>query len=135
MFFGIGIHQYKNLGVVAIGNELVALDFDRDFVGTQIWGECYVAAEPAANCDPYIESSYSVASVVTIATPSLSDYPEAYDYSKAREVSMAALGAADSLVSEGSTSEDAAKWYLSNYEDEWTAWVSEDVADAVRAAL
>ena len=31
--------------------------------------------------------------------------------------------------------EDAAKWFLENNEDLWTAWVPADVAERVKAAL
>lgn len=120
---------------VAIGNELVALDFDRDFVGSEEWGKCYSNAQPAGDCE-YRETSYSIADVVTLVTGDLEDkYPEAYDYIVARTISMAALGAADAKMSAGMTAAEVAIWYLNNHEDEWAAWVSEDVADAVRGAL
>lgn len=35
----------------------------------------------------------------------------------------------------GGTTEDAAEFFLTEYEDLWTSWVPSDVADAVKAAL
>ena len=119
---------------VAIGNELVALDFDRDFVGVDYWGDCYSNAAPDPSCQ-YNETSYSIADVVTLATTSLKSYPEVYAYAQARSISMPALGAADEKIADGMTANEVAIWYLTNYEDEWTQWVSDDVADAVFAAL
>lgn len=127
------IGYYWTPTAVAIENELVALSFERDFVGSDVWGECYTNAEAPASCE-YVEGSYSPATVVTIGSGSLADEPEVHAYSSARVMSMPALGAADAKMSEGMTASEVAIWYLTNY-DEWTAWVSDDVADAVRAAL
>ena len=129
------IGYYWTPTAVAIGNELVALDWERDFVGADYWGECYSNAEPPADCE-YNETSYSIADVVTLATGDLAEaYPDVYDYAVARSISMAALGAADAMVTDGASATEAAAWYLANHQDEWTAWVSEDVADAVLASL
>ena len=126
---------YWSPTAVAINNELVALDYDREFVGLAVWSDCYANAEPAPSCD-YEETSFSPSTVVTLATPNLADYPEAYAYSKARQIPMVSLGAADAkMADDGFAANEVAVWYLQNYEDEWAAWVSEDVADAVRAAL
>ena len=58
------------------------------------------------------------------------------DYAMARNMPMAALGAADAYMGANSASAmDTAKHFLANNEDIWTAWVSEDAADAIRAAL
>ena len=129
------IGYYWTPTAVAINNELVSLDWDRDFVGADYWGACYSSAEAADDCE-YNETSYSIADVVTLATGDLATtYPEVHAYAMARSVSMPALGAADAEISGGMSAAEAAVWYLTNYEDEWTAWVSEDVADAVRGAL
>ena len=104
-------------------------------MGLEVWEEVKASSEAPASCE-LTETSFSPATVVTLATPNLSEYPEAYAYSKAREISMASLGAADAKMGDdGLAASEVAVWYLQNYEDEWTAWVSEDVADAVRAAL
>ena len=126
---------YWSPTAVAINNELVPLDYGREFVGLEEWAECYTDAEAPASCN-LVETSFSPATVVTLATPSLSEYPEVYAYSQARQVSMSSLGAADAKIAEeGLAASDVAIWYLQNFEDEWTAWVSADVADAVRSAL
>ena len=121
---------------VAILNELVMLDYDRPFVGKEVWGTCYAAAtgETDPACD-HTESSYSIASVVTATSGSLEEWPEIYDYA-AREMSMMTLGLSDDQMQQnGLTADEVAVWYLTNYEDEWTQWVDEDTADLVRAAL
>ncbi len=129
------VGYYWTPTAVAIANELVALKFERDFVGQDVWGECYVNAEPPASCGEYVEGSYSPATVVTIASGSLADEPQVQAFAETRMMSMAALGAADAQMAGGMTASEVAAWYLSNYDDEWSAWVSEDVADAVRSAL
>ena len=129
------IGYYWTPTAVAIDNELVALDFDREFVGQDVWGECYTEVEAPASCE-YVEGSYSPATVVTISSGSLAEgEPEVHAYSSVRVVPMRSLGAAINKMDAGQSAQEAALWYLQNHEDEWTSWVSEDVADAVRAAL
>ena len=128
------VGYYWTPTAVAINNELVALDWDREFVGNDAWSECYSASEPEADCE-FVETAYTPSTVVSAATPSLSDYPGAYAYAQARMMSMPALGAADEKVGGGMTAAEAAEWYLETYDDEWSAWVDADTADAVRSAL
>ena len=120
---------------VAIENGLVALSHEAEFVGGEIWGNCYATPDPAADCE-HVPSSYTPSNVVSLVTPAMMETGAAGDYAMAREMPMAALGAADAYMGANSASAmDTAKHFLANNEDIWTAWVSEDAADAIRAAL
>lgn len=41
----------------------------------------------------------------------------------------------DYMIENEATAEETAVWWLQNFEDEWSDWVPEDVADSVRDAL
>jgi len=120
---------------VAIENGLVPLSFEADFVGNEAWGECYSNPEPAATCD-HIPTAYTPSTVVTATTPSLEDLGEPYDYVLARELPMAVLGGLDAYMSANqATAADTAVEFLKNNTELWGAWVSDEAADAIAAAL
>ena len=65
------------------------------------------------------------------------DHPELFDffsnYSTSEEITSEILNYLQ--ANEDADIEDAAMWFFSEYEDLWTEWVPEDVADRVRDAL
>lgn len=62
--------------------------------------------------------------------------PELVEFLKNYETELSHTNEALAFMElEGGTVEDAAVWFLTEYEDLWTPWVPADVADKVKAAL
>lgn len=62
--------------------------------------------------------------------------PEVVEFLKQYKTSSELTSAALAYMEDNDTTEEAAaKWFLQEYEDLWTQWVSTEVADKVKAAL
>ena len=71
--------------------------------------------------------------------PLLASNPSGYGTGRCCEYAMVVsclwpLGAADAMGANSASAMDTAKYFLANNEDQWTTWVSEEAADAIRAA-
>ena len=90
----------------------------------KIWDTTKACAYPAVKCDILVHKSL------------LKEAPDACEfltkYNTTLDINNKFL--AYMQDSKGST-EDAAMWFLKNYEDLWTQWVSGDVAAKVKAAM
>ncbi|WP_234185751.1 ABC transporter substrate-binding protein [Shinella sp. NM-101] len=82
-------------------------------------------------------NSYPTSDVFTVVTRAFSEKAGiAMDYMKTRQWDNHTVGKVLAWMGENrGTNEDAAKYFLENYEDMWTKWVSPEVAGKVKAAL
>ncbi|WP_415183743.1 ABC transporter substrate-binding protein [Phaeovulum sp.] len=112
--------------------EMVALDWgvpnDKEY-----WDACTTLAECV---DPKV-NAYPVADVYTVVTKSFAQKAGvAMDYVKAREWDNQTVGKILAWKEDNQGSnEDTAYYFLENYKDLWSAWVSPEVAEKVEAAL
>ncbi len=81
--------------------------------------------------------AYPLNDVHIATTPELAeDAPEVIEFLKNTETTVDQINAALSHMQEtDATPEDAALWFLREYEDHWTAWVPDDVAERVNESL
>ena len=129
------VGYYWTPTAVAINLGLVIIPWEAEFAGDEYWHKCVSTDDRPADC--VMKPTAWVPSVVdTLTTPALEEFEGANAYVNTRVVPMAMLGAADAYMSENSASGmDTAKWMLANNEDVWVDWVSDEAADAIRAAL
>ena len=135
---GYWIGYYWTPTAVAIENELVSLDWGVDTVTPEFWNDCVTKYRDAGSLPSTCEvkpTSWTPSDIATATNPALRD-TGAYDFILARELPMGILGAMDGwMASNQASAAETAKHFLREHQDLWTAWVDDDVADAVLAAL
>jgi glycine betaine/proline transport system substrate-binding protein len=89
-----------------------------------IWDDTYACAYPAVHVNVFVNAE------LEDTAPEIVEFLTAYATTSAQN--SAALAYMDE---NDATVEDAAIWFLNEYEDTWTSWVSTDVANKVKAAL
>ncbi|PZU87720.1 MAG: ABC transporter substrate-binding protein [Shinella sp.] len=97
------------------------------------WDRCTAVPDCA---DPKV-NAYPVSDVFTVVTKKFADTNAiAVDYLKTRKWDNQTVGKVLAWMDENQgTNEDAAKYFLENYGDMWTTWVSPEVAAKVKAGL
>ena len=112
--------------------EMVKVDFGVPH-NKEEWDNCTTNAE----CTNPKPNDWSPSEVFTVTTTKLKDKaPAAYAYFAKRGYKNQFLNKYLKWMDENqATGEEAAENFLKNHEDVWTAWVSKDVADKVRASL
>lgn len=112
--------------------EMVKVDF-----GTGVDEEEFLNCTTASDClDPEV-TMYPPSIVHTITTADFaSEAPEAYDYLTRRSFSNNMMNGLLAWVEENQADgEFAAYHFLTEYEDVWTEWVSDDVAAKIKSEL
>ena len=112
--------------------EMVALDMESDH-NKEEWDTCTVKADCA---DPKV-NDWAAAKVFTVVTDDFAENNAvAMDYFKTRKWDNATVNELLAWqADEKASNEDAAFYFLENNADIWSAWVSEEVAEKVKAAL
>lgn len=97
------------------------------------WDRCNVVAD----CPDPKPNGWPRADVFTVVTKSFADRAgPAMDYLKARKWSNDTVNKLLAWMTDNqATGEDGAKYFLKNNGDVWTAWVSPEVAEKVKAAV
>ncbi|MGX5665938.1 ABC transporter substrate-binding protein [Rhizobium daejeonense] len=97
------------------------------------WDRCTAVPDCA---DPKV-NAYPVSDVFTVVTKKFAETNAiAVDYLKTRKWDNQTVGKVLAWMDENQgTNEDAAKYFLENYGDMWTTWVSPEVAAKVKAGL
>ena len=111
------------------------LPFGVEFAGSENWDGCIVKAEQ--DCADPQPSSWTESEVHTVITNRFSEAGgPAVEYLENRIFPGPVMNAMlVYMTEEQAGGEDAAIEFLSTRQDVWTTWVSEEVADKVRAAL
>lgn len=97
--------------------------------------------EPEFDEETYYEEGYATeipAMDVTVAVHSsmVEEHPEVVEFLSQYETSSEVTNEALAYMEEHNVDErEAAMWFLREYEDIWTQWVDEEVADNVRAVV
>ena len=112
--------------------EMVRLDYGVEHDAAE-WARCNTVADCA---DPK-PNAWPKDSVKTLVTTEFADRAGAtMDYFKARSWSNATVNKLLSWMTDNqATGDEAALYFLKNNEELWTAWVSPEVAEKVKAAL
>ena len=104
--------------------------------------DMYLLEEPAYDPDLFTEEAgYACAypsNNVNIAVNAAfaADNPDVVEFLDNFQTTTAMLNAVLAYMEEnGANTDEAAAFFLQEYEDVWTSWVSSDIADAVKAAL
>jgi len=79
---------------------------------------------------PSVRVNIAVWSGMTKKAPEIVDFLKKYESSQALTNKMLAY-----MQDTKASTEEAAIWFLKNYEEEWTAWVPVDIAKKVKGAL
>ncbi|MFK0164833.1 ABC transporter substrate-binding protein [Rhizobium sp. NPDC090279] len=97
------------------------------------WDRCTAVAD----CPQPKVNSYPVSEVITTVTKQFADRAGvALDYLKARRWDNHTVGKVLAWMDANQgTNEDGAKYFLQNYGDMWTKWVSPEVASKIKASL
>ncbi|MFB2551727.1 glycine betaine ABC transporter substrate-binding protein [Ensifer soli] len=97
------------------------------------WDACTAVPD----CPTPKVNSYPRSDVFTVVTKAFSEKAGvAMDYVKTRQWDNGTVGKVLAWMDENQgTNEDAAKYFLANYQDMWTKWVAPDVAEKVKASL
>jgi glycine betaine/proline transport system substrate-binding protein len=114
---------------------MVMLPFEAEWAGSENWDSCIALSEQ--DCLDPKPTSWTVSEVETVVTSGFLDSAGvARDYFEARVFPGDAMNAMLVYMNENqATGEEAAFEFLASHEEIWTDWVSEDVADRVRAGL
>ncbi|MGY6548174.1 MAG: glycine betaine ABC transporter substrate-binding protein [Roseinatronobacter sp.] len=114
---------------------MVLLPFEADWAGDANWNECIALSEQ--DCLDPQRTSWTVSEVETVVTTNfLETASVARDFFETRVWPGEAMNAMLVYMNENqATGEDAAFEFLANHEDIWTTWVSDEVADRVRAGI
>jgi glycine betaine/proline transport system substrate-binding protein len=117
-----------------VGDEVVALE--EPAYDEEIWNQLAdmdqseITPETPATAYPTVEVSIAVNTEFQEAAPGLIDFLSEYRLDAATISSALAY-----MQDETASAQEAAEWWLSNNEDEWSTWVSDEVAERVSAAL
>ncbi len=114
---------------------LQLLPFEASWGGDANWHDCL--SVPADQCTDPKPTSWIKSEVHTVvADKFFNQGGPAIDYLKARVFPADAMGAMlVYMQDEQAGGEDAAYYFLQNYADVWTKWVSPEAAEAIKAAL
>ncbi|WP_112831445.1 ABC transporter substrate-binding protein [Rhizobium cremeum] len=112
--------------------EMVKLSFGVEHDKAE-WDKCTAVPD----CPNPKVNAYPVSDVFTVVTKQFADKNAvAIDYLKTRKWDNQTVGKVLAWMDENQgTNEDAAKYFLENYGDMWTTWVSPEVAEKVKASL
>lgn len=112
--------------------EMVKLDHGVEHDKSE-WDNCTTVIDCA---DPK-RNAWSKSEVYTVTTAEFAERAgPAFDYLQNRSLKNETVNKVLAWMSENqATGEDAAEYFLENFEDVWTAWVSDDVSERVRAAM
>jgi len=90
----------------------------------EIWGTTYACAYPAVHINICVNSG------MTDKAPDVVEFLEAYS-----TITPQINAALAYMVENEASADEAAIWFLKEYEDVWTQWVSADVVSQVKTAL
>ena len=112
--------------------KLKLLDFGAKF-DEKNWHECLSVED----CDNPQRTTWIASKVNTVVSTKFAQKnPDLMSYFNKRSYSSAQVGPIIVYMDENqATGEDAAYYFLKNYEPIWTSWVSKEVADKVKEAL
>lgn len=112
--------------------EMTLLSFGVDHDKAE-WDSCTAAPD----CPTPKVNSYPVSDVYTVVTKSFADRAgSAMDYVEARQWENATVNKVLAWMDQNQgTNESAARYFLGNFQEIWTQWVSPEVAEKVKAAL
>ncbi|MTI08961.1 ABC transporter substrate-binding protein [Curvivirga aplysinae] len=130
---GLGWFGYYWAPTAFLGKyEMVKVDFGVPHDKAE-WDSCTVIPE----CENPKPNAWVESEVFTVTTAGFKDKsPEAYGYVSNRSFTNSFMNKFLKWMDENQASgEEAAEEFLTNYEAEWTPWVTKDVADKVKAAL
>lgn len=111
---------------------MVKVDF-----GAGVDEEHYINCISVADClEPHV-TAYPPAPVHTVTTEGFAERaPEAFDYLSKRAFTNAQMNEILAWMEDNQADGDfAMEYFLKNYEDTWSAWVSDDVAGKIKEAL
>jgi glycine betaine/proline transport system substrate-binding protein len=117
-----------------VNDQVVALE--EPAYDEEIWNQLAqmdqadISAETPATAYPTVEVSIGVNTEFQEAAPGLIEFLGEYELDAATISTALAY-----MQDENASAEEAAEWWLSNNEDVWNAWVSDEVAERVSAAL
>lgn len=104
--------------------KLDMLQLEEPAFDQEIWDTTKACAYPAVKCDILVHKKLP------------EEAPEVVAFLKKYETTLDINNKFLAYMQDNKAStEDAAKWFLKNYEDLWTGWVSADVAKKVKAAI
>lgn len=114
---------------------LKLLPFEAGWAGDDNWHNCIVV--PADQCPEPKPTSWIASEVHTVVADAFFKAGgPAIEYLSARVFPSDAMNAMlVYMQDEQAGGEDAAYYFLENYEDVWSKWVSPEVADAIKSAL
>ncbi|RME18572.1 MAG: ABC transporter substrate-binding protein [Alphaproteobacteria bacterium] len=126
---------YWNPTAVVGKYHLTMLKWETPWAGSDNWDNCIV--KPEQECADPKPSSYTESAVNSVVSAAFAEKGgEALDYVKNRVFPGEVMNEMLVYMTDNqATGEDAAYYFLENYEDVWKAWVSEDVAAKVKSAL
>ncbi|MDX0430370.1 ABC transporter substrate-binding protein [Sinorhizobium medicae] len=112
--------------------EMTLLSFGVDHDKAE-WDSCTAVPD----CPAPKVNSYPVSDVYTVVTGSFADRAgSAMNYVGARQWENATINKVLAWMDQNqATNEDAARYFLGNFQEIWTQWVSPEVAEKVKAAL
>ncbi|MFD1695775.1 ABC transporter substrate-binding protein [Roseibium aestuarii] len=112
--------------------EMTLLDFGVEHDNEE-WNRCTVVAD----CTDPKKNSWVKSEVFTVLSPSFVEKAGvAVDYAKARAWRNETCNKVLAWMTENqATNEDGAYYFLENFEDVWTQWVSTEVAEKIKASL
>ena len=111
------------------------MDFGVPFAGSENWDGCIAKAEQ--DCADPKPSAWTKSEVHTVVTTNFKDQAsEAMEYFSKRIYPGPVMNKMLVYMEENqSQGYDAAVEFLLSYEDIWTTWVSQEVADKVKSSL
>lgn len=112
--------------------DMTLLDFGVPFDQDE-WDDCTVIED----CEDPKPNAWVKAEVFTVVTPRFAEEASvALDYVKGRTWDNRTVGQVLAWMQDNqATNEDGAYYFLENYADVWTQWVTPEVAEKVKAAL
>ncbi|WEX76083.1 ABC transporter substrate-binding protein [Sinorhizobium numidicum] len=112
--------------------QMVRLSFGVDHDRAE-WDACSTVPD----CPNPKVNSYPVSDVYTVVTKSFAERAGvAMDYVKARNWDNATVNKVLAWMDQNQgTNEDAARYFLENFQDTWTRWVSPEIAEKIKTAL
>ncbi|PST21943.1 ABC transporter substrate-binding protein [Mesorhizobium plurifarium] len=112
--------------------EMTLLSFGVDHDKAE-WDSCTAVPD----CPAPKVNSYPVSDVYTVVTKAFADRAgSAMDYVEARQWENATVNKVLAWMDQTrGTNEDAARYFLENFQEKWMPWVSPSVAEKVKAAL
>ena len=118
-------------GPTALLGKLDLVQLEEPAYDKEVWDTLISTDEPTeATAYPSTEVVLTANAEFAEAAPAIIDFLKGYETSN--DVVSKALAYMEENDAEP---EDAAKWFLENNEDLWTAWVPADVVERVKAAL